>query len=98
MDDMVLQQYIRANLERQTKKILRNGLIGVSVLSRNSRVTFICTLPCCLAMPNKSFNTAVEAAKYYNKIVKKYFDKLAVTCDIQAAQDLDRKYDRKQLP
>lgn len=94
--DLILQKYVGKNLERQSKKILRNGLIGVSVLARQNCVKFLAIPPNCLGLSNKSFDSAVEAATYYNKIVKKFFGKHAVTCDLKAAEDLDKKYaDRK---
>lgn len=99
MSDLILAKYIGKNLERQSKKILRNGLIGVSVLARENCIKFMSIPPNCLGLPNKSFNTAVDAAKHYNLIVKKFFGKHAVTCDLNAAKELDAKYaSRKKLP
>lgn len=97
MDEITLQKYVRKNLERQSKKILRNGLIGISVLARQNCVRYMAIPPNCLGLSNKSFDSAVEAATYYNKIVKKFFGKHAVTCDLKAAKDLDQKYAQRKL-
>lgn len=98
MDEITLQKYVRKNLERQSKKILRNGLIGISVLARQNCVKFMAIPPDCLDLSNKSFDSAVEAATHYNKIVKKFFGKHAVTCDLKAAKELDKKYADRKLP
>ena len=88
-----LSAYRRFCRVRLSRKVTRSGLIGISVFrSRYGTVFFVAVPPSCQEVRRKNFRTALEAAQFYNQVVKQAFGKYAVTCDLFAARKLDEQY------
>lgn len=89
-----------SNIERYAKSVpaligkreRREGLIGVSVIACKQRVVFFVTLPGCLNSKRKRFDSALDAANYYNETVRENFGDHAVTCCPMAALKLEKRY------
>jgi hypothetical protein len=88
----MLARYLSQNKQRVGKVLKTQGLIGVTPVLCCGKIRWNMTPPSCINHPRKKFASAIEAAQYYNELVTQHFGEYAITCDLYAAHQLDKKY------
>lgn len=88
----MLARYLSRRASRVSFRDRNNGIIGISPFARCRKIRWKITFPSFLNLSKKDTASAIDAAQKYNEVVIKYFGEHAITCDLFAAYELDKKY------